>query len=843
MAKIRMPGSGGGRGGAVDAQRNTLWTTPWSWRDSDGTYVGYNKEVWVYREIIPQPMEWEDPNTRLARGRTLHNLLVELGATSRDIAGGIAALAQKREIHLLAITYEDLVETPDTATDDLREYIEASLDFPVPQKVVLIGVKLRSSASDSMSKAKGAKGWLRAAQDIATSALGEGVPDLGAYAGDRDTIEEVLRRNGGRAPSREALRQLESWFNNGRGPDVELIDTREVLYADGGLERIEMAALMGFDEPIMESPGAQWLSDAFIHSDGPCIVSVRGALEPTTVARQRARRSQRKMLAQLEEEAATQDLGREETGTTLRLAEELESFLVNAREPLLSNVSFIFGRRVREADETYIDELRNVHGIRVKALEHRQLAALDETLPCSATRVNPFVQDINPAMLAYAGLSAFSNIGDGSGLYLGLADPDYTPAFIDPLGAPARNLPPAMAIFGDPGSGKTFTGQHLASQCAMAGLRVFFVNPKAYDGGLGGMADMVGGEVVRMSEMEGLRGVFDPFRFAPSTVMAAEIASGFILGVLGSRGSGVGFTQAQELALGSGLKRGALGGARSVDDALEFVLDEDVKKQVRQMVETSSLFALGVGSGQVPAIPVGAGLTLIEFDRKLPLPEKGVSPRDYTTEQRVALAAIRLTTRMCLETLVKAGGGAFLLDEAWTFLNSSEGLATVQQMGREGRSMNILPIFITQRVNDLVREGVDMEGYLSRVLVMKLNDDREAEAALQLCGLEPTAARINWLKNAGPRKSEPGMPGRPALSLFRDLQGRHSAVLIGPVPPSASEAFTTNPLERAAAKQKAAQTLADAQAVTDSSQHGADVGPVESSASQTSVPDGWARPE
>lgn len=783
------------KSGASDSKKGTLWTTPWSWKDSEGCYVGYNKEVWLYRQLNPQPIEWEDPSTRLARGQVLHTILSELGGTSKDLVGGMTTFAQKRELHLIAITHDTLFSADVTAPDRLRDYIEASLDFPIPRKIVLIGVKLRSNSSAALGKARGVKGILRAASEMATGILGEGVPDLSAFDADRDKVSEILKRNSANIPSKEALNQLESWYNHGKGPDVEVIDTRDVLYVDGGKERIEMAALMEFSEPSFTSPESLWVYDSFTNNDGPSVVSIRGELEPSTVARARARRSQRKIKSQLEEEAATQDLEREETSTTLRLAEEVESFFVSAKEPLISNTSIIFARRVKESDETYIDELRKVYGIKVKSLEHRQIASLDETLPCSDKRVNPFLQDVNPAMLAYSGLNSFSNIGDGKGVFLGLANPDYTAVFLDPLGAPAANLPPAMAIFGDPGSGKTFTAQHLAAQCTFLGLRVFFINPKAFDGGLGSMAEMVGGEVVRMSELEGLRGVFDPFRFAPTPVMAAEIATGFILSVLGTRGSGVGFTQAQELSLGSGLKKGAQAGARSVGAALEYVTDPLVIEQVQQLAETSSMFALGIGTGKTSEIPTGTGLTLIEFDRKLPLPERGTSARDYSTEQRVALAAIRLTTRMCLETLVKAGGGAFFLDEAWTFLNSSEGLSTIQQMGREGRSMNILPVFITQRVSDLVREGVDMESYLSRVLVMKLSDKKDAIAALTLCGLEPTESRIAWLKEAGPRKD--GESVTPAQGLLRDLENRHSAVLLGPVPDLASDAFTTNPLERA----------------------------------------------
>jgi hypothetical protein len=99
-----------------------------------------------------------------------------------------------------------------------------------------------------------------------------------------------------------------------------------------------------------------------------------------------------------------------------------------------------------------------------------------------------------------------------------------------------------------------------------------------------------------------------------------------------------------------------------------------------------------------------------------------------------------------------------------------------------------------------------MESYMSRVLVLKLTDENEAKAALKLCRLEPTQERINWLRSAGPRRASEGMDAIPARGLHRDLSDRHAAVMLGPVPIEAHNAFTTNPEERA---KLAAQKLAD----------------------------------
>jgi hypothetical protein len=95
-----------------------------------------------------------------------------------------------------------------------------------------------------------------------------------------------------------------------------------------------------------------------------------------------------------------------------------------------------------------------------------------------------------------------------------------------------------------------------------------------------------------------------------------------------------------------------------------------------------------------------------------------------------------------------------------------------------------------------------MEGYLSRVFCLKLSDPREARAALELCKLEPTEQRINWLSSCGPVAATDDRPARPPRALHRDLDDRHAAVILGPTPPWVYEALTTNPQERKAREER-----------------------------------------
>lgn len=1150
------------KAGTADQTTDTFWTTPWTWRTEDGIYVGHNKSVWVYRELPLSPLTWEDPQKQISIGAQLATVLYELADTTRDNAGGLSMTATKREIHLFSVTWDEMATPPEGTPEALGDYMRSALPFTVPAKALVIGVKLRSSAAEQLLRNPTGKGsgkgriagLLDTVKDTMETALGEGVPDLSPFERDRQIIDTIFSRNGCRPLTSSTCDQLEAWYTRGVTTDATVYETKDFLQVPDG-DRIELAAVMKFEQPVMRAPGSPWLLDAMTASDSPAVVvSVRGVIEPASVARSRARTAQRRVIAQAEEDAASGDLGRVENQQVFDLAQEVEGLFASG-EPLIAQCSIVLGRRTGDDNDSYIDELRNRYGIKVRPLEHRQLAALDETLPTSAKRVNPFLQDVTIPVLAYAGMAGFASLGDGTGLFVGLTNPDGALCFLNPLGAPAANKSPGMLVAGDPGSGKaqpldarivtpsgwttmgelsvgdevvavdgtatrvaavypqgvrpifrvtfhdgssveadndhlwavaksrelsngsgfvtkttaeliqvglhdrdgkrrwripmsapvarphadvpidpyllglllgdglmtsrtafstadgelvaaaaallpgevtanpvpgrfhdyalvgskghsnplrdrlrdldlfgrsavdkhipevylhasvnqrvallqglmdtdgeapqtggaifttssaalagdvvelveslggtarvrskqpryshhgemrdgatsyqvtvrvparivpfrlgrkrmqwlavdrpapvriiaaidyvgekeaqcilvdhpdhlyltdrhivthnTFLCQALATQATLAGLQTFFINPKGFDS-LEPFARLVGGDVVRLSQVEDKAGFFDPFRFCASPTDAAKVATDFILDVLGSRGVSLGFTATQELRLGAGMQRAAEAGARCVADCLALVREQEpeVVELVYEQAKADPTFRLFLGETPSESFRSRRGLTLIEFDRPLDFPEKGIPPSEYTRAQRIALAAVRLVTRACIEVLASTSGGMIVVDEAWTFLSSSEGLATVQRLGRLGRSQNILPVFATQRVDDLLRPGVDMEGYLSRVFVLKLDDEREATAALKLCGLTPTAQRIAWLRQAGPRRGGDGMPARPAYALHRDLQDRHAAVMVGPVPTAARIAFSTNPEERAA-RERLAQERSD----------------------------------
>lgn len=768
-------------------ETGALRTTPWARRERDGLYIGHDKTVWLFRELPLAPLQHEDPARRTEVGQVLEDVLEEIGARSRDIGQGLSLLSQNREVQIFAVTYNTVNRPPDGTPEALAGLLDDLLDPVVTSKALLLGVKLRSAAFTQAVSASG--DWKQKFRALIGAQTEDTDLSLAAYHDDLADMDALIRRHHGMTPRLEALAQLEAWWNHGHTPDQVVHYDVDSFSLPGG-RTYQLRSVMEFPKH-MQAPFAQWLLDAMSHPSPAVAVSIRAELEPPTVTRTRLRHQRRKLLSQQEEEEATGDLGREENTHTLQYAQDIESYVIATRQPWLTGASFLLAHQVDGADDTFAEHLASVYGIVTQPVRHRQREALDEFQPASATRINPFKHDVNLALVAYAGLASFSNLGDGSGMFLGHIDPDDVPCYLDPFTAAKQNLPPVMGVFGDPGSGKTFAAQLLAGQAALAGLNVIFVNPKGYDT-LSPWVDWVRSQgvparTVSLSKIEKQGGAFDPFSFCADPKMAAEILARHIHTVLGDA-----LTPRQEFTLAEGLTNGAEAGARCAMDALGYVEDTEIVDLVRSAVRSYTLFALAFSSKPRDDWQGTSGLTLIEFDRELPMPTPG--QRTVELAERLALATLRLTSRAAMEILMRESGGMYVIDEAHHYISSSEGMASLERLAREGRSVGLLPVFITQRPSDLL--SIDMESFMSRVLCMKLNDAREATAALQLCRLEPTASRVAFLRDAGPRRGSEGVPGRPAMGILRDPYDRHAVVSIGPVPEHLRLAMSTNRTDR-----------------------------------------------
>ena len=796
----RLTDDGGGTG-TVARETGEFRATPWVERETGGghtLYTGRDRSLWLYAVVRNHPLYYEDDEAILDVGRRVESVLAEIGRTSLSRSFGMRSTASYRDIHVLAVRWEGVPEIPPgTPTDAQATYIgDVLARLDVPQQATFLGVKLRDI--DALAAAR-SRSVLDMSMELVAGLLHDAPTDYAAYEPDRRHLAAVLRRHDCRAPTRAERRRLEAWFNDGRHAEPEIVRLPDKLVV-GAADEIEFVALERFTTPLLKAPEQMWLADAFNLEHGPDVVSLRAQLQTGEDTNRDLRRSLRSH-SQEHDVAKAHDPhgeGRDAAERVEFTKAVREEYAQGKDVPSLLDCSVLFGRRTppAHATETFVEHLAAAYGIETKPLGHRQMLALDEVQPCSRVRCSPWPQRLNLAMVAYSGVASFTELGDPEGAFVGQGLPDGAPVYFDPLAASRQDRPPTTYICGRPGSGKTMLLQLLCLQSVLMGHRVMVVNPKGFDS-LQPFVDLVNNETDHTAERVSLAtlatedggGAFDPFRFArPDT--AASIAANFITTVID-------LDQRQRTALRFGLNRGAVGGARCVGEALASVDDPVVADLVERTWASTPLFQLGVGMTPRPRFDdreTTAALTLIEFDVDLHLPSQIKDA--YTDAERISLAAIRCVTSASVGILSLSDGGVMATDEAHTVLGHADTIALNDKMMREGRSLNIGLIYASQLPSDVLSKG--METYISRVFAMALEDDVEAAAAIKLVGFDVTDDRIRMLRDAGPRRATPDHPGRPAVSLHRDLRGRRSAVLHDPIPEDVFRAFSTNVEDRRA---------------------------------------------
>ena len=776
--------------------------TPHRWAQGDTFVGGSSRSVWVYHRIPTTPLDSEDPATVYEAGERLRKILLAFGdGIQKPVAHSRALAATGRRIHIVVLTWEDRLAPPPGMPERQARWLAESFDdqggYLVPQRAVFLGVE---------AKIKGSAGLARTVfSGVRELFFGDDV-DLAPYQSDIGDIRRIIGAHRGVPITDADRRQLTAWYSGGRATDMPMAEDVSCIWPDPdsfaarrGIrvgDPIEMAGVVTFghgDPPVWVRHGERWAEVALDHPKGPCVLSIRGELVHSDVARLRSRDAQRRILSDLEEHDKTLDLPKAELEERAVLAKQVEEYYRVDPEPPLTEVSIICGRRIspdEEATDTYLDALGN-YDIEIKPLEHRQIWALEETLPTSSKRVSPHLQDFNLNAVTHSGIMAFSALGDDEGLYVGLSHPNLTPVWIDPKRASsghAANQSPVVGIFGDPGSGKTFLLQSLSVQAALAGYRSIFVNPKS-DDDLSPMAKMTGGEVITLGDDESEAGALDPFRYA-SPRLAARLAAVNLLGLYRAE-HGRRNLEADVIAR---FDRAAVSARCSMDLIKTLSKDHpDLYAFASNLVTSHPLVALTIATAERKPFSVSKGLTLIQFDRPLALPTL-IDPDKWEMEQAVAVSCLRMVLRGCLEILLGSDGrGFFATDEAWALLSWQEGLDFITRLGKEGRSQGITLALATHLIAEVA--GRDLVGYLGRIFTGMLKDKTQAAAALALCGVEATDERMEWLRTeCGPEAPNPkkGTPAHPSTFLHRDLDGRHAPVMVAPYAEHIRAQFSTS---------------------------------------------------
>lgn len=327
-----------------------------------------------------------------------------------------------------------------------------------------------------------------------------------------------------------------------------------------------------------------------------------------------------------------------------------------------------------------------------------------------------------------------------------------------------------------------------------------------------------GGQVASLDELVEADGIFDPLRFAHSPRAALDIASSLLQSINPWGRSQLDFETPLSRALSIGIENGA----KCIGQALQMARGDDqvpdkLIDDVLSLANSSASFAACVGMNpESKPLSAASGTTLIKVgNAHLDLPSPGSPPKSIN--QRVSLGLIRM---MVFGSAMALTGryGLLHLDEAWTFLQA--GREEIEQLGRLARSQQVLPLLYTQRVKDATDAG--LAGYISRGLIMSIEDEAEAMEACKLFKLDPTPERMsritaratrggapNWKSLKPLRDGEGGDVLRGSVCLYSDLSGERTVPVEVRIPDFFFAKASTNPLD--IARKREAMQLAEAE--------------------------------
>lgn len=351
-----------------------------------------------------------------------------------------------------------------------------------------------------------------------------------------------------------------------------------------------------------------------------------------------------------------------------------------------------------------------------------------------------------------------SEFGDSKGCYLGETF-NGRAVFFDPR-RPAQelNMQPSILLAGGLGSGKTNTAQYIAAVLASWGARIFIQDPKGHD------YDQFYKVGVRTRYIRLRAGgdQLNPFRLG---VEGAE--RDLIDLILNDEETESDRKDIRASLIGRAfveMKKGEQQDMYHFGDALDGLRAKESRLEYRQQLDMlldrlDNLYHAPLG--QVLFAP-DTGETPQDFDATivdtsgLTIPPSG---KAKTLNEKISIALFFAVTAMGMgyfTNLPQQTLKVMILDEAWKLRKFSQGVDLVDNLLRQSRSLNIVPIMLMQNATDFKEWGESIDGLFAWRFILRMNSQTETAAALKLVGLDHEDPQ-EWFKNFGEFKAGSGL--------------------------------------------------------------------------------------
>lgn len=479
--------------------------------------------------------------------------------------------------------------------------------------------------------------------------------------------------------------------------------------------------------------------------------------------------------------------------TSRQEANELESNLRTDKFPLLyTSIVLCVSASSQEELNLRIQLVKDLYSdlmIQVEVPYGDQWRGFNEFIPGSKRYITDYAHYMDPAAAAASMIGATRQLGDGQGHFIGMSQ--NLPVFFQHDRGPKDkklSTTASAAFIGSLGAGKSLGANLLAYQALLNGAKVLIFDPKDERGHwpdvLPELKDITRIVTLRASLED--RGKLDPLvgAVSPSDKVAAAETAKRILQFLARAADGT----YEAIVIGKAvdyvikqnepsmmkvidcLKEGLKSAPEKRLDTLEEMVD------VLEYLATSGQGQLLFGDGTQEAIDLSKPLTILQVE-DLKLPDE--SQTDYGRMAIALLMAISDFSRR-FSNQSSSDFKLVLFDESWRLAKVREGRAILEELVRTGRSKNAAIYLISQNAKDLL--GEEIRSNLGCRFVFRCRDQREAEAACQILGIEPNDTNVEKIRN---------LPT--GTCLMSDLEKRVNEVEIRVIEERLFRAFDTRP--------------------------------------------------
>lgn len=789
-----------------------------------GKVLGLRSGMWLYMKVPLSPIAAaKNDGARVHAFAPMMRVFEELShMTSPFIKRRAMARSQYRQFHLLMVNMPTRYEPE--AGDPLGPLLRTK--FPNEgtfKRTLLLGVQIKDQL--------GAAGLKDAIQSVVETIRYNEIP-LSDYDRDLKRVSDAMHRAGLFPVTKADLNLAESWWNLGRGPDAKRLPHDDHMHffstSDGvrisdergrencsewemvedplgagkvpgpkipGHQAISFASVedvvLDFENPLEER--SHWFTP--IIESGALAVSVRGLVEPASVTRNELRANRARYRSDIEEAAKNQAMDRSEQQEKLEALETIEGAYAKGGTASLVNASIVV------AFDGVVEDVGQIApGTpgKLALMGHRQKGAFEEMLIGASLndRANPNTHDLPSQSVACSGLNDLARVGDKRGILLGFTERDRQPALYDHRAAYGGDSQPLNIHVGQTGSGKSMLMLWKVYQVAQLGrvnplarAQQMIIDPKRTSDH-SAVVKACGGMVWSLDQLATADGIFDPVRFSPTPKQGLEMSVSQISFI-----NPWGTKDNYEAVLTKAIDFGINAGATSTGTALQKAYDDEglftkrdkekILKPVLDLTVTSPRFRSFVGmDDSETALRLGPGVNYIKMGSvELNLPDATELASGGTTMyQKIDLTMVRMM--VIGSAMALSEGGVIHLDEAWVFL--SAGKSEILKLGRVARSQKLEINLYTQQISD----ALSVKGFISRGMVLPMEDVDEAKAALDLFRIEDEGGvllerlmtkpeieeggelRLNWNSMRALREPGADVAQRGTIGIYVDLAGR-----------------------------------------------------------------------